>query len=651
MADSANRTGAVMVVGGGIAGIQASLDLAEMGYYVYLVEKSPAIGGRMAQLDKTFPTNDCSMCIISPKLNDCGGHINVETITNAEVLEVTGEPGSMTARVLKKARYIDLDKCTSCGECTKVCPIDLPNEFNMGIDFRKVTYKPYAQAYPNAFAISKQDISPCTVTCPAHVNAHGYVSLVARGQYKEAMEVILDVLPLPGTLGRVCAHPCEFECRRGQVDDPIAIKDLKRLAADQIDIHDIELQAADPQPEKVAIIGAGPAGLSAAYHLARKGYPSIIFEALPVPGGMLRVGIPDYRLPPEVLNNEVDFITNLGVEIRYNTALGRDITIDGLFEEGYAAVFLGMGAHGSRSLNVEGEDAEGIIPVTTFLREASLGHPPEIGRKVLVIGGGNVAVDAARTAVRLRDCDVTMIALENEEELPAWEWEVEEALEEGVSVMHRWGPRRFLTENGRVAGIELKSVTCVFDEAGRFSPAYDETCLETIEADTVIVAIGQAPSNEGLDEKAGVTLGRGDNIEADPVTPWPRHARGFLPAATSSTAPGLPSMPWPRARRPPCPLSGTFKAWTWPRVASLWSFRAMKTGGRLPRISRSRPGWPCPNVPLRSGSKVLWRSNWDWTRTRPRKKRLVVWPAAPAAVATSASRPACPRRSPWRPMP
>ena len=181
MAGDANKVGSVMVVGGGIAGIQASLDLAEMGYYVYLVEKTPAIGGRMAQLDKTFPTNDCSMCIISPKLNDAGGHINIETITNAEVLEVTGEPGHMKARIVQKARYVDLDKCTSCGECVKACPISIPNEFNIGLDQRKVTYKPYAQAYPNAYAVTKTDPSPCTVTCPAHVNAHGYVAPPGRG--------------------------------------------------------------------------------------------------------------------------------------------------------------------------------------------------------------------------------------------------------------------------------------------------------------------------------------------------------------------------------------------------------------------------------------------------------------------------------------
>jgi heterodisulfide reductase subunit A-like polyferredoxin len=519
MAESTNKVGAVMVVGGGIAGIQASLDLAEMGYYVYMVEKSPAIGGRMAQLDKTFPTNDCSMCIISPKLNDAGGHINVEIITNAEVLEVNGEPGNMTAKVLKKARYIDEEKCTACSECAKACPVGVPNEFNMGLDERHVTYKPYAQAYPNAYAITKLDPSPCTVTCPAHVNAHGYVQLVKEGKYQDALELIMDALPLPGTLGRVCAHPCEAECRRVQVDEPITIRDLKRVAADNADINDIDIPKEDEKPERVAIVGAGPAGLSAAYQLARRGYKSTIFEAQSVPGGMLRLGIPDYRLPPDVLNKEIDYILDhMGVEIKYNTVLGEDITVDGLLNDGYKAVFLALGAHGSRKLNVEGEDADGIIPVTDFLRDTALGNPPKLGKKVIVIGGGNVAVDAARSALRLGDHQVTMVALENEQEMPAWQWEVEEGLEEGLTLMHRWGPRKFLVEGGKVKGLELKSVTCVFDETGRFSPTYDDTCLETLDADSIIVAIGQAPYTSCLDDVDGVACTLGGSVEVDPVT-------------------------------------------------------------------------------------------------------------------------------------
>ena len=637
MAVNGDKVGAVMVVGGGIAGIQASLDLAEMGYYVYMVEKTPAIGGRMAQLDKTFPTNDCSMCIISPKINDAGGHINVEAITNAEVLEITGEPGAMKARVLKKARYIDLDKCTSCGECATACPIDVPNEFNMGIDTRKVTYKPYAQAFPNAFAITKNDTSPCTVTCPAHVNAHGYVSLASQGRFKDALELIMDVLPLPGVLGRVCAHPCESECRRGQVEEPLSIKNLKRACADLADINEIDIPVEDEKPERVAIVGAGPAGLSAAYHLARRGYKSTIFEALPVPGGMLRVGIPDYRLPPDVLNKEVDKILSLGVEIKYNTVLGEDVTVDGLLDDGYQAVFLALGAHGSRRLNVEGEDADNVIPVTDFLKAAALDEAPALGKRVVVIGGGNVAVDAARTAVRLPNVEaVTMISLENEEELPAWEWEVEEALEEGVSLMHRWGPRRFVVEDGKVKGLELKSVTCVFDETGRFSPAYDESCLETIEADSVVVAIGQAPYTKCLDEVDGVECSLGGAVGADPISLatgkpgvfaggdmqyGPRIAIDAV-AAGKEVAESIVRYINGRG------LAGGPRA--------LETFRRRGVDRDPHRYAKEGPPGHAPAVTPRSASRVSWRSTRGMTRTRPGRRRSAAWPAASAAGATSA---------------
>ncbi len=513
-----NKVGSVMVVGAGIAGIQASLDLAEMGYYVHLVEKAPAIGGRMAQLDKTFPTNDCSMCIISPKLNEVGGHINVEIHTCSEVLDLEGKPGNIKAKILQKARYIDLDKCTGCGECANACPIYVPNLFNMGLDENHATYKPYAQAYPNAYAIQKLDTSPCTITCPANVNAHGYISLVKEGRYKEAMEVIMETLPLPGVLGRICFHPCEQVCRRAEVDEPLSIRNLKRLAADQADILDIEIPCEEEKEERVAIVGAGPAGLAAAYHLAKMGYKSTIYEANSVPGGMLRVGIPDYRLPPEVLNREVEAITNLGVEIKYDQPLGPDLTIEDLESQGYKAIFLAMGTHGSRKLNVEGEDADGILPAMSFLKDVNLGQAPVLGKKVVVIGGGNVAVDVSRSALRLGDKEITMVSLEAADEMPAWEWEVEEAKEEGVSFLHSWGPRRFIVENGRVTGVELKAVTQVFDAEGRFSPAYDESNLKTIEADTVIVAIGQAPMVEALRHVEGLTFTRGGSIEVDPIS-------------------------------------------------------------------------------------------------------------------------------------
>ncbi|MGD8915991.1 MAG: FAD-dependent oxidoreductase, partial [Syntrophobacterales bacterium] len=218
-----STVGSVMVVGGGVAGIQAALDLADSGFYVHLVEKSSAIGGVMSQLDKTFPTNDCSMCIISPKLVEAGRHRNIELLTLSELTGLEGELGNFRAKVLQHPRYIDLEKCTSCGDCADVCPVILENEYDQGLSTKKATYKRYPQAVPGTYAIEKLDRSPCTNGCPNQVNAHAYTALIAQGRYREAMEVILRTLPLPGVIGRICPHPCETKCRRGEVDAPISI--------------------------------------------------------------------------------------------------------------------------------------------------------------------------------------------------------------------------------------------------------------------------------------------------------------------------------------------------------------------------------------------------------------------------------------------
>jgi len=309
-----NSVGAVLVVGGGIGGIQASLDLAESGYKVYLVEKSPAIGGVMAQLDKTFPTLDCSMCILSPKLIECGRHPNIELLTCSELLEVDGEPGNFKAKVLRHPRFIDVDKCTGCGECAAVCPVACASEFEEGLAERKAVFRLFAQAYPNAFAIEKRMRAPCVLTCPAGTNVQGYVALCAEGKYEESLSVIKEKLPIPRILGRICPAPCEGECNRSLVEEPLAIRAIKRFVADTA-------RGKTPKPEieekkeKVAIIGSGPAGLSCAYYLRLEGYKPTIFEALPVAGGMLYVGIPGYRLPKDVIKEEVKEIEDLGVEI------------------------------------------------------------------------------------------------------------------------------------------------------------------------------------------------------------------------------------------------------------------------------------------------------------------------------------------------
>ncbi|HZE20634.1 MAG TPA: FAD-dependent oxidoreductase, partial [Desulfobaccales bacterium] len=442
-----------MVVGGGVAGIQASLDLANSGFYVHLVENKPAIGGVMAQLDKTFPTNDCSMCIISPKLVECGRHLNIEIHTLSEVAGIEGELGNFSVTLKQQPRYIDPAKCTGCGECANVCPVTMRDAFNEGLADWKAVYRLYPQAIPAAFGIKKLDRPPCALTCPAEINVQGYVQLIKMGKYREAVELIMERLPLPGVLGRVCPHPCEAKCRRAEIDEPIAICGLKRFAADQVDLGAITPPLVEAKSDKIAVIGSGPAGLACAYHLARKGYRPTIFEALPKAGGMLRVGIPDYRLPKEVLDREVENILRLGVELKTNTALGRNFTLDGLLAEGYKAVFLGIGCHAGKPLGIPGEDADGVIQGVEFLRRRNLGEPLTVGKKLVVIGGGNVAIDVACTARRLGS-DVTIVYRRGRSEMPAFAHEIEQAMCEGVEVVYLAAPLKVVAgKDGKVTGL------------------------------------------------------------------------------------------------------------------------------------------------------------------------------------------------------
>ncbi|MCK5038730.1 MAG: FAD-dependent oxidoreductase, partial [Thermoplasmata archaeon] len=314
----------VMVIGGGIGGIQSALDLADSGVKVYLVEKGPSVGGRMAQLDKTFPTNDCSMCILSPKLVAAARHSNIELLTMSEVKKLEGDPGNFKATIITHPRYIDITKCVGCGECAEVCPIDMPNEFDVGTASRSATYIPFPQATPLKYSITRYGTPPCEAECPAGVHVQGYVALIAKGKYMEALELHREFNPLPIICGRVCPHTCESVCNRAEVDEPIAIAHLKRfMAAYELENRDGPVEAFDQTDGKtIAIIGSGPAGLTAAYYLARHGHKPTIYESLPVAGGMLRVGIPEYRLPRDLLQAEIDFIKAKGVDIQLNKKLG-----------------------------------------------------------------------------------------------------------------------------------------------------------------------------------------------------------------------------------------------------------------------------------------------------------------------------------------
>ena len=514
------KTGAVTVVGAGIAGMQCALDIANSGFKVYLVEEQPNIGGVMSQLDKTFPTNDCSSCMMGPKLVELASNRNIEILTKTSVEKLEGEPGNFTLTVKRHPRYVRVDKCTGCGECSKVCPIDLPANFDMNLNERKAIYRNYPQAIPAAFAIDKRDKSPCANACPGQVNAHGYVTLIAQGRYEDAMKVIMRNLPLPGVLGRICPHPCETACRRSEVDEPVSICALKRFVADTVDIEKMPLPEIEKKKEKVAIIGAGPAGLTAAYFLALEGYKVTIFESLPVAGGMLRVGIPDYRLPPEVLDKEIRAITRLGVEIKYNTALGRDITIDKLQGQGYKAVYLGIGAHQSLKLNIPAEDAKGVVHGVDFLRRVNLREFGNLkSKRVVIVGGGDVAIDAARCAMRTGAEKVSIFYRRTRKEMPARENEIEDALAEGIEIKYLTAPQQILTKDNKVIGIQcIRMELGEPDSSGRRRPVPVPGSEFTENVDIVVPAIGQAPESNFLAKSEKLKITRYGTIEVDEIT-------------------------------------------------------------------------------------------------------------------------------------
>jgi heterodisulfide reductase subunit A-like polyferredoxin len=520
MSQSSNPpVGAVLVVGGGIGGIQTSLDLAESGFKVYLLEKNLSIGGTMAQLDKTFPTNDCSMCIMSPKLVDAGRHRNIEILTNATVEKVAGEPGNFKVSIHKKARYVSIDACKACGDCSKVCPVKIPNDYEQGLVNRSAIYQLFAQAMPSAYGIEKRGEPPCRASCPIHVNAQGYIALITAGKFEEALALVREKNPFPGITGRICTHPCEEACRRRDVEQAVAIDDLKRFVSDNEKEDKTNLTIPEEHGKRVAIIGSGPAGLLAAYDLRKMGYGVTLFEALPVAGGMLAVGIPEYRLPRSILNKEIAYLLRMGVELKLNTPIGKDLSLRDLKAKGYNAIFIATGAHQSRKLGLEGEEHPGIIHAVHFLKKVALGEPVKVGEKVVVVGGGNAAIDAARTAFRLGSREVTIAYRRTRNEMPAQEEEIKEAEHEGINIEYLTAPARLLIENGKIQGMEcIRMELGDPDESGRPRPVPVPGSEFGIEADTIIPAVSQSPDLSFINAEDGLKTSRQGNLEADPVT-------------------------------------------------------------------------------------------------------------------------------------
>ncbi len=364
--------------------------------------------------------------------------------------------------------------------------------------------------------------APCENTCPVHCDAVGYTALISAKRYEEALNLIRLTNPLAGICGRICNHPCEKMCKRGEIDESIAISSLKRFAADW------ERRQGKMTPptflerikeDRVAIIGSGPAGLNAAYHLGRRGYQVTVFEALPVAGGMLAVGIPDFRLPPEILACDIRFICQHNVEIETRKALGKDFGIDDLFRQGFKAIFLALGAHGNPRLNIPGEDAQGVLAGVDFLRRVNLGEEVEVGERVAVIGGGDVAIDAARMAVRLGAREVSIIYRRTKEEMPANTEEVEEAEDEKIKILYLLAPTRILTENGRVKGMEcIRMELGDYDESGRRRPIPVKGSELLLEVDTIIPEVGYKPELTCLSEDQGFKITKAGTLSADPIT-------------------------------------------------------------------------------------------------------------------------------------
>ena len=449
---------------------------------------------------------------------DVGRHPNIELFTNSEVIEVNGQAGDFKVKVRKKARMVDEKDCTACSECEKVCPVDLLSEFNEGLGTRKAIYRPFPQAVPNSYSISRKGLAPCQAACSIHQNAQGYIQLIAKGKFKEALDIILRDNPLPSICGRVCTHPCMASCTRSGIDSPLNIQGLKRFVTDNNGRYELPKPSIE-RDETVAIVGSGPAGLMAAYKLRQMGYKPTIFEALSSPGGMVYVGIPEFRLPKKVLLDEIERIERTGVAIQLNTPIGKDITLEQLRKK-FNAVFIAIGAHLEMKLGCEGEELEGILPGVEFLRNVNFGRKVKIGNKVLVIGGGNSAIDAARTALRCGAEEVTIVYRRSRMEMPADPAEIEEAEREGIKLHYLAAPKRVIgTKNGKAKALECIQMRLGEpDDSGRRRPIPIEGSEFVLDCDNVIVTIGQSPDLDSLGEKLGLDVTKWGTFVVDPVT-------------------------------------------------------------------------------------------------------------------------------------
>ncbi len=436
--------------------------------------------------------------------------------------------------------HVDKEKCVACGRCVEVCPAgaarlgqklctrhgeitypkqELPDETKWGPEKWSPDYRD-----KNQLNCYDTGTSPCKTACPAHLPVQGYIRMAAEGRYMDALKLIKTENPFPAVCGAICNRRCEDACTRGTIDQPVAIDEIKKFIAEQ-ELHadkryipEMLNASGKPHNEKIAVIGAGPAGMSAAFYLQKQGYPVTVFERQKSPGGMLVYGIPSFRLEKEVINAEIEVLREMGVEFKCGVEVGKDITIQQLRDQGYKAFYVAIGAQGGRKTGVPGEAAEGVVTGVEFLNRVNREGTLTLSGKTVVVGGGNVAIDVARTALRCKSEEVSMFCLESAETMPAAKDEVEEAKEEGIQVNNGWGPKEILTENGKVTGIVFKRCTAVLDAEGRFNPQYDENDTRTVPCENVLLSIGQSIVWGELLAGTKVEFNRNGTAKADSVT-------------------------------------------------------------------------------------------------------------------------------------
>jgi NADPH-dependent glutamate synthase beta subunit-like oxidoreductase len=515
-----------LIIGSNVSGLQATLDLADSGIKVHLVESSPFL---QSNGETGVPRHELNLRQLF-----VSRHPNVTVWTNTTITRRDGIPGNFKVELRQNPRYIDLDRCTACGDCIQVCPVEVPGTNRKAI---------YLAGQPGCMAIDKLGISPCSNNCPGGIHVQGYVALIAQGRFQEAIDLIGEAIPFPGICGRVCTHPCEVNCRRSEIDSPVAVRLLKRFVADWELEQDLKegrnrgntgavLPDDATKKARVAVVGAGPGGMAVADVLNRRGFSVTVFEKLPVIGGMMAVGIPTYRLPREVIDREYQKILDQGVEVRLNTTIGPGgtHTLDDLFEMGYSAICLAVGAHQSQTLGIPGEELPGVIHGIDVLRTINLSQrlkPDPYGEdlskllqqgsktRVAVLGGGNTAMDVSRSLKRLGIDEVTIYYRRTRIEMPAMPEEIEDAEDEGVKIEYLVSPVRVLgSQDYGVTGLEcIRMKLGETDSSGRRRPIPIAGSEFVVDVTWVVLAIGQRPDLGFLDPDHGVAITRDNRIQ------------------------------------------------------------------------------------------------------------------------------------------